>query len=50
MYKLLIYNRFEDIFADGTGCLLKMFDNYDEALDAVKVFTSMGFVVTFGKE
>lgn len=50
MYKLLIYNRFEDIYADGAGCLLKMFDDYNEALDAVEFLTSMGFVVVFGKE
>lgn len=50
MYKLLIYNRFEDIYTDGAGCLLKMFDDYDEALNAVKFLTSMGFVVVFGKE
>lgn len=50
MYKLLIYDRFEDIYTDGAGCLLKTFDNYDEALRAVTVLTSMGFVVIFGEE
>lgn len=50
MYKLLIYNGFEDIYADGAGCLSKMFDDYDKALDAVEFLTSMGFVVVFGKE
>lgn len=51
MYKLLIYDRFEDIFTDGAGCLIKMFDDYDTALEAVEFLTStMGFVVVFGKE
>lgn len=50
MWKILIYSRFEDIFADGMGCLVIMFENYEDALDAVNHLTSWGFVVTFGKE